>query len=73
MRTRIAIALAVVAGAAAAMILVWERRRSSAGVEPMVQLGLPDGVVRTLDRSDPSTIELEALAAGVRDSLSGGA
>jgi hypothetical protein len=38
-----------------------------------VQLGLWDGAVRTLDRSDPSTVELETLAAGVRDSLTGGA
>ena len=38
-----------------------------------VQLGLGDGAVQTLDHSDPSTAELEALAAGVRDSLTGGA
>ena len=34
---------------------------------------LLDGAVQTLDPSDPSTAELEALAAGVRDSLTGGA
>ena len=41
--------------------------------EPLVQLGLLDGAVRALDRSDPATAELETLAAGVRDSLTGGA
>ena len=38
-----------------------------------MQLGLRDGAVQALDRSDPSTTELETLAAGVRDSLTGGA
>ena len=38
-----------------------------------MQLGLSDGAVHALDRSDPSTTELETLAAGVRDSLTGGA
>jgi hypothetical protein len=60
-----------VAGAAAAC--VWWRRRSPARVRPVVQLGLSGGAVRTLDPSDPSTTELETLAAGVRDSFTGGA
>jgi hypothetical protein len=63
--------LAVAAVAAAG--LVWWRRRSASAPRPAVQLGLSDGVVRTLDPSDPSTAELETLAAGVRDSLTGGA
>jgi hypothetical protein len=62
-----AVAAGTVAGA------VWWRRRSARAPEPAVQLGLTDGAVHKLDRSDPSTIELETLAAGVRDSLPGGA
>jgi hypothetical protein len=38
-----------------------------------VQFGSADGSVQTLGRSDPLTIELETLAADVRDSLTGGA
>jgi hypothetical protein len=60
-----------VAGAVAG--LVWWRRRTTAPADPLAQLGLRDGAVRTLDRSDPSTVELETLAVGVRDSLTGGA
>ncbi len=62
---------AAAAGAVAG--LVWWRRRSSVPPEQAVQLGLLDGAVRALDRSDHSTTELEALAARVRDSLTGGA
>jgi hypothetical protein len=66
--------LALVAAAAGAVAgLVWWRRRSSTPTEPLVQLGLRDGAVRALDPSDPLTTELETLAAGVRDSLTGGA
>ena len=66
--------VALVAAAAGAVAgLVWWRRRSSRAPEPAVQLGLADGSVQTLDRSDPLTTELETLAAGVRDSLTGGA
>jgi hypothetical protein len=64
---------ALVAAVAAVAAIVWWRRHSSARTEPLVQLGLSDGSVRTLDRTDPSTIELQALAAGVRDSFTGGA
>lgn len=71
MRARTLVPLGVAAGAVAAV--VWWRRRSSAHAEPVVQLGLADGSVCTLDRADPSTIELETLAAGVRDSFTGGA
>jgi len=39
----------------------------------LVQFGVRDGAVRTLDLFDPATAELETLAAGVRDSLTGGA
>jgi NAD(P)-dependent dehydrogenase (short-subunit alcohol dehydrogenase family) len=67
------IALALLAlVAAGATALVW-RRRSGRLREPAVQLGLGDGAVHTLDRTDPSTAELEALAAGVRGTLTGGA
>jgi hypothetical protein len=66
--------IALVAAAATAVAgAVWWRRRSPTPAEPLVQLGLRDGAVRALDRSDPSTTELETLAAGVRDSLTGGA
>ncbi len=71
MRARTLAPLVVAAGAFAG--LVWWRRRSASAPEPAVQLGFSDGVVRTLDPSDPSTAELETLAAGVRDSLTGGA
>jgi hypothetical protein len=63
--------LAAAAGAVAG--LVWWRRRSSRTPEPVVQFGLTDGSLQMLDRSDPLIIELETLAAGVRDSLTGGA
>ena len=66
------LALPVVAAVAVAG-LVWWRRRSAPASRPAVQLGLRDGALQTLDPSDPSTAELEALAAGVRDSLTGGA
>lgn len=66
--------LALVAAAAGAVAgLVCWRRRSSRAPEPAVQLGLRDGSVSTLDRSNPLTTELVTLAAGVRDSLTGGA
>jgi len=63
--------VAVAAGAVAG--LVWWRRRAPGAAEPSAQLGLPDGAVRALDRTDPSTTELETLAARVRDLLTGGA
>jgi hypothetical protein len=66
--------LALVAAAAGAVAgIVWWRRRSFAPPEPQVQLGLRDGAVHALDPADPSTTELETLAARVRDSLTGGA
>ena len=66
--------VALVAAAAVAVAgLVWWRRRSSRVPELAVQLGLGDGSVQTLDHSDPLATELEALATGVRDSLTGGA
>lgn len=71
MRARTLALLALAAGAAGALVL-W-RRRSAGQDELKVQLGLSGGEVRTLDRTDQSTIELEALAAGVRDSFTGGA
>ena len=61
----------VAAGAFAG--LVWWRRRAARPPQPAVQLGHGDGAVQLLDPSDPSTAELEALAAGVRDSLTGAA
>jgi len=65
--------LAFVAAAAVAVAgLVWWRRRSSVPPLPVVQLGLSDGAVHTLDSSDAAITELETLAAGVRDSLTGG-
>jgi hypothetical protein len=63
--------LAVVGAAVVAGI--WWRRRSRRAPAAVVQLGLADGAVHVLDRSDPSIIDLETLAAGVRDSLTGGA
>jgi hypothetical protein len=71
-KARNAALLTAVAGAVAGG-LVWWRRRSSRAPEPAVQLGLSDGSVQTLGRSDPLIAELETLAAGVRDSLPGGA
>jgi hypothetical protein len=66
--------VALAAAATGAVLgCVWWRRRSSAPAEQLVQLGLLGGAVRVLDRSDHSTTELEALAARVRDSLTGGA
>jgi hypothetical protein len=67
------VVFAAAAAAGAVAGLVWWRRRSSRTPEPVVQLGLDDGSVQMLDRSDPLTIELETLAAGVRDTLTGGA
>ena len=67
------VALAVAAAASARRrLLVAPAFHPRAG-DRVVQLGLADGAVHTLDRSDPSTTELETLAAGVRDSLPGGA
>ena len=63
--------LALTAGAVAG--LVWWRRRRAHPSRAAVQIGLADGSVRTLDPTDPATAELQALAAGVRDSLTGGA
>ncbi len=71
MKARTVALVAATAGAAAGV--VWWRRRSSRAPAPAVRLGLSDGAVLTLDRSDPSTTELETLAAGVRDSFPGGA
>ena len=71
MRARGVGLLALAAGAVAG--LVWWRRRSSRTPELAVQIGLTDGSVHTLDPTDPATVELQALAAGVRDSLIGGA
>lgn len=70
MKARNVALVAVAAGAVAG--LVWWRRRSACVPEPVAQLGLADGSVQLLDRSDPLTTELETLAAGVRDSLTGG-
>jgi hypothetical protein len=53
-------------------LVAW-RRRASGPPEQAVQLGLAGGEVRTLDPADPATAELQALAAGVRDALTGGA
>ncbi len=65
--------VAVLALAAAfAGLVVW-RRRSARPPEPVVQLGLADGSVHTLAPTDPASAELQALAAGVRDSSTGGA
>jgi len=69
-RARRVAVLAALAGAVAG--LVWWRRRVGEPLQPGVQIGLADGSGRTLDQDDPSCAELEALAAGVRDSLTGG-
>jgi hypothetical protein len=71
MRAR-TVALAAL-GAVAVAGLVWWRRRTPAPADLLVQFGVRDGAVRTLDLFDPATAELETLAAGVRDSLTGGA
>jgi Mg-chelatase subunit ChlD len=63
--------LALAAGAVAGV--VWWRRRRERPARAAVQIGLTDGSVRTLDPTDPATAELQALAAGVRDSSTGGA
>ena len=60
------------AGAVAVAGLVWWRRRAVAPPPPAVQLGLSDGAGHVLSEADSSRTELEALATGVRDSLSGG-
>ncbi len=70
MSARRAALLAAVAGAVAG--LVWWRRRSAAPPQPTVQIALADGTACALDPADPSRAQLEALAAGVRDSLTGG-
>ena len=70
MKARRVALLAALAGAVAG--LVWWRRRAAAPPQPGVQIGLADGSVRTLDQDDPARAELEALAAGVSDSLTGG-
>jgi hypothetical protein len=66
------IALLVLAAVVVAGV-VWWRRRPARAPRPVVQLGLADGSVHTVDLSDPATAELRALAAGVRDSFTGGA
>ena len=63
--------LALAAGFVAGLV-VW-RRRPSGPPEQAVQLGLAGGEVRALDPADPATAELQTLAAGVRDALTGGA
>lgn len=68
---RVLALLALVVGAVAG--LVWWRRRRARPSRAAVQIGSADGSVRTLDPTDPATAELQALAAGVRDSLTGGA
>lgn len=65
---RVATVAAAVAGAVAG--LVWWRRRTAAS-PPGVQIGLADGAVHTLEQDDPARAELEALAVGVRDGLTG--
>ncbi len=65
------IALLALMVAAFAGLVMW--RRSARASEPVVQLGLADGSVHTLALTDPASAELQALAAGVRDSLTGGA
>jgi hypothetical protein len=60
---------AAVAGAVAG--LVWWRRLTAVVPEAAVQLGTSDGAVHDLDEADPSRDELVALAAGVRDLLTG--
>lgn len=71
MKARGVALLVLAAGAAAG--LVWWRRRRARPPGAALQIGLADGSVRTLDPTDPATAELQALAAGVRDSLTGGA
>jgi hypothetical protein len=66
------IALVALAAAALAALVFW-RRRSARVPEPAVQLGLADGSVHTLALADPASAELQVLAAGMRDSLIGGA
>ena len=71
MRARLLALLAL--GAVAFAGLVWWRRRSSRTPEPVVQLGLSDGSVHTLDLADPASAGLQTLAAALRDSFTGGA
>jgi hypothetical protein len=63
--------VAVAAAGAVAGLVLW-RRRSAAPPEPAVQLGTSDGGLHILGETDSSRAELEALAAGVRDALTGG-
>ncbi len=71
MKGRTTLLLAGVAAGAVAFV-VW-RRRSAPSRQDAFQLGLAGSTVLTLDQADPATSELEALAAGVRDSFPGGA
>ena len=71
MRARPLVPFALAAVALAG--LVWWRRRSARAPEPAVQLGLADGSIHTLDLADPASVALQTLAAGVRDSFTGGA
>jgi hypothetical protein len=66
------LALTALAAGFVAGVVLW-RRRSSGPPEPAVQLGFTGGEVRTLDPTDPATAGLQALAAGVRDTFTGGA
>ena len=69
MKARTVAVGAVAAGAVAGLIL-W-RRRSRGSARPLLQLGLGDGSVETLAASNPSTAELESLAAAIRRALEG--
>ena len=71
MKLRHLVLLALAAGFVAGLV-VW-RRRSPGPPEQAVQLGLGGGEVCALDPADPATAELQTLAAGVRDALTGGA
>jgi hypothetical protein len=66
------LALIALAAGFVAGLIVWRRRRSGPP-EQAVQLGMTGGEVRVLDPADPATAELQVLAAGVRDTFTGGA
>jgi hypothetical protein len=66
------VALLALAAATFVAVVLW-RRRSARAPEPVVQLGLADGSIHTLALTDPASAELQVLAAGVRDSFTGGA